>query len=126
MKEDDKKSLLPYGTNSSAPAITLPDLKLFNSERGSIARNYFEGAADQLSHQFQALTNLAQLNDTIYNASYNFVPRVGQIYHLYEKDDGTHILSMIESWEHQRQDFKFIVSVKFTADSIWKKVEEKT
>ena len=122
MKEDDKKSLLPYGTNSSAPAITLPDLKLFNSERGSIARNYFEGAADQLNDQYKALTNLAKLNDTIYNASYNFVPRVGQIYHLYERDDGTHILSLIENWKR----FKFIVSVEFTADSIWKKVEKKT
>ena len=87
MKEDDKKSLLPYGTNSSAPAITLPDLKLFNNERGSIARNYFEGAADQLNDQYKALTNLAKLNDIVYNASYNFVPRVGQTYHLYERED---------------------------------------
>ena len=44
---EKKKALLPYGGEISAPAITLPDTELFKSERGSLAKNYFE---NKLSH----------------------------------------------------------------------------
>ncbi|MEC7455998.1 MAG: hypothetical protein VX722_05220 [Pseudomonadota bacterium] len=110
-------SLLPYGTSSSAPAIKLPDLKLFHSERGSIARNYFENAAELLNKEFNELKELSELNDIVYGASYNFVPRVGQKYHLYQKEDGSYLLSMIENWKT----YKFLASVTYTADSVWKR-----
>ena len=97
-------SLLPYGTSSSAPAIKLPDLKLFHSERGSIARNYFENAAELLNKEFNELKELSELNDIVYGASYNFVPRVGQKYHLYQKEDGDKYFSMISPTEWTSKD----------------------
>ena len=113
-----KKALLPFGTTSSAPAIVLPDTALFLSERGSLTKNYFENAVDLLNREYDAIRRLAELNELVYSASYNFVPRVGQRYHLYKKADGTHLLSMIENWtSHQ-----FVVSVDYTADSVWKDV----
>lgn len=114
-----KAALLPYGTSNSAPAIILPDTDLFKSERGSLAHNYFQNVLDDIQRQAHALSELAILNDKIYNASYNFVPRVGQIYHLYEKEDGTLLLSMIENWKI----FKHLETVEYTADSVWKKIE---
>ena len=122
-KDDDdeqNKALLPYGTSSSAPAITLPDLKIFQSERGTIARNYFENAVELLNKEFQSLRDLTELNDLVYNSTYNFVPRVGQTYHLYKKNDGRHILSMIDNWNA----FQHVASVVFTADSVWTHVDE--
>ena len=118
--DEQNKALLPYGTSSSAPAITLPDLKLFQSERGTIARNYFENAVELLNKEFQSLRDLTELNDLVYNSSYNFVPRVGQTYHLYKKDDGKHILSMIDNWNA----FQHVVSVVYTADSVWTHADE--
>ncbi len=115
---DLKKALLPYGTTSSAPAIVLPDTALFLSERGSLTKNYFENAVDLLNREYEAIRRLADLNELAYSAAYNFVPRVGQHYHLYQKADGSHLLSMIENW----QAHKFIVSLEFTADSVWKEV----
>ena len=73
-----KKALLPYGTTSSAPAIVLPDTALFLSERGSLTKNYFENAVEQLNREYDTIRNLAELNELAYSASYNFVPRVGQ------------------------------------------------
>ena len=113
-----KKALLPFGTTSSAPAIVLPDTALFLSERGSLTKNYFENAVDLLNREYEAIRKLAELNELVYSASYNFVPRVGQRYHLYQKADGTYLLSMIENWtSHQ-----FVISLEYTADSVWKEV----
>ena len=87
-------------------------------ERGSLTKNYFENAVDLLNREYEAIRRLADLNELAYSAAYNFVPRVGQHYHLYQKADGSHLLSMIENW----QAHKFIVSLEFTADSVWKEV----
>ena len=94
-----KKALLPYGTTSSSPSIVLPDTALFLSERGSLTKNYFENAVELLNREYDAIRRLAELNELVYNASYNFVPRVGQRYHLYQKVDGGYLLSMIENWK---------------------------
>ncbi|MDC3264062.1 DUF2452 domain-containing protein [Porticoccaceae bacterium] len=113
-----KKALLPYGTTSSSPSIVLPDTALFLSERGSLTKNYFENAVELLNREYEAIRRLAALNELVYNASYNFVPRVGQRYHLYRKVDGSYLLSMIESWTA----YEFVVSVEYTADSVWKDI----
>ncbi len=113
-----KKALLPYGTTSSSPSIVLPDTALFLSERGSLTKNYFENAVELLNREYDAIRRLAELNELVYNASYNFVPRVGQRYHLYQKVDGGYLLSMIENCKAH----EFIVSLVYTADSVWKHV----
>ena len=113
-----KKALLAYGTTSSSPSIVLPDTALFLSERGSLTKNYFENAVELLNREYEAIRSLAALNELVYNASYNFVPRVGQQYHLYQAVDGRHLLSMIEDWAA----YEFVVSIEFTADSVWKEV----
>ncbi len=115
---DVNKALLPYGTTSSAPAIVLPDTALFLSERGSLTKNYFENAVELLNRQYDGIRRLAELNELVYGASYNFVPRVGQTYHLYKKQDGKLLLSMIEGWSA----YEFVVSVEYTADSVWKEL----
>ena len=113
-----KNALLPYGTTSSSPAIVLPDTALFLSERGSLTKNYFDNAVELLNREYEAIRSLAALNELVFSASYNFVPRVGQQYHLYVTADGRHLLSMIENWAA----YEFVVSIEFTADSVWKEV----
>ena len=115
-----KKALLPYGTASSSPSIVLPDTALFLSERGSLTKNYFENAVELLNREYDAIRRLAELNELAYSASYNFVPRVGQQYHLYLKTDGTYLLSMIENWAAH----EFVVSLEYTADSVWKDISQ--
>ena len=116
MSGQKSKALLPYGTTSSAPSIVLPDTALFLSERGSLAKNFFENAVEQLNREYDAIRNLAELNELAYSACYNFVPRIGQIYHLYQTSDGRRLLSMIENWTAH----ELLVSLEYTADSVWK------
>ena len=117
---DKKKALLPYGGEISAPAITLPDTELFQSERGSLAKNYFENKLALLNEEYNRLVELAEDNQMIYQAQYNFVPRVGQTYHLYRIESGKITLSLIEP---QAWNKEYLGSYEFTADSIWKKVD---
>jgi hypothetical protein len=110
-------NILPYGSNVSAPAITLPDTDTFKSDRGANARNYLEERLEKIKREYEELVELANVTETIYKARYNFVPKVGQVYHLYWT--GTeHTLSMIENWER----FEYHGSYLFTSDNVWEKV----
>lgn len=110
--------ILPYGSNASAPAIVLPDTELFRSERGANAGNYFKQRLNEINEQYQRLVDLANDTEIVYNSKYNFVPRVGHTYHLYDTGKDL-ILSMIEPerWEK----YEHIGSYKFTADNTWEK-----
>lgn len=114
-----KRALLTYGDNNAAPPIELPDTQLFQTERGSLARNYFENKLELLNQEYQNLVELSKLNEYLYNASYNFVPRVGVTYHLY-LIEGKSIISLIEP--HQ-WDKEHLGSYVYTADSVWKPLE---
>lgn len=111
--------ILPYGSNNSAPAITLPDTALFKSERGTNAANYFQGKLEDLNKQFEELKRLAEDTERVYNAKYNFVPRVGHTYHLYWTGE-EYLLSMIENWNR----FEHRGAYRFNADNIWERVND--
>lgn len=110
--------ILPYGSNASAPAIVLPDTELFRSERGANAGNYFKQRLDEINEQYQRLVELANDTELVYNAKYNFVPRVGHTYHLYDTGENL-ILSMIEPELWGR--FTHKGSYRFTADNTWER-----
>lgn len=116
LDDTSKPNLLPYGITSSAPAISLPDTDLFKSERGANAGNYFEEKLRQINAEYDRLVMLAKYTDLVYNSRYNFVPKVGQIYHLYNTGE-YYLLSMIEPerWDKHT----FVASFRFTADNIW-------
>lgn len=111
--------LLPYGSNVSAPAIKLPDTDLFKSERSNLAGKYFEERLNQLNREYKELVELAQQTEMIYKARYNFVPKVGHIYYLYETEND-YLLSLIENWNR----YKCIGAYRFTTDNIWDKVDD--
>ena len=110
--------ILPYGSNNSAPAIVLPDTDLFKSERGANAGNYFTQKLDEINAEYQRLVDLANDTDVVYNSKYNFVPRVGQTYHLYNTGSDL-VLSMIEPWKWDT--YEFVGSFRFTADNTWER-----
>lgn len=116
-------SILPYASNVSGPAIVLPDMDKFRSERGSMATNFFDERVAQLNREYEALKELAKQTELVYNAKYNFVPRVGATYHLYKKLDGTTLLSMISPAEWSNNSLEFMGSYIFTADAVWEKTD---
>jgi hypothetical protein len=73
------------------------------------------------AHEIQKRKDLSML---IYNARLSFKPNIGQVYYLYEKHDGSSMLSLVSPKEWGRNGpFKnFIAAVQLLADHTWKEL----
>ena len=116
----DAPNILPYGSNVSAPAIVLPDVGGFKTGRGIEAKHHLEGKLEEIKQEYYRLAKLAEDTQLVYQARFNFVPIVGETYHLYYT--GTeYILSLIEPERWNR--YEFIGSYRLETDSVWKYVD---
>jgi hypothetical protein len=115
-----KRSILPYGDSVSAPAIKLPDIELFKTERGTNAAHYLNTKIEELNKEFKELVDIAQDTDLVYSAQIRLEPKVGNIYHLYDCEKDGLILSIIEPNEWNKT---HVGSFLFTADNVWKRVD---
>lgn len=111
-------NILPYGSNVSAPSLTVPDIDAFKNDRTNNASNYFNERLRAIEEEYKALVDLATQTSMIYNARYNFIPKVGKEYHLYKDGDG-YILSLIENWDK----FEYVGSYMLTGDNVWQLVQ---
>jgi hypothetical protein len=70
------------------------------------------------AHEIQKRKELSML---IYNAKLSFKPNIGQVYYLYEKKNGEHMLSLVspKEWGPSGPFKKFISGVKLLADHTW-------
>lgn len=109
-------ALLPYGVTSSAPPIELPKVQEFKDDRSRNAEKYFQSEIDQLNDKYQRLVKLANDTQMVYNAHYNFVPKVGTTYYLYWTGSD-YLLSIIENWKWDKHEF--IGAYQLTSDNVW-------
>jgi hypothetical protein len=60
----------------------------------------------------------------IYGAKLSFKPNIGQTYHLYEREDGSYLLSLVspKEWGKSGPFKSFISSVQLLADHTWKEL----
>lgn len=74
-----------------------------------------------LMQQAQELQQRVSISERIYMADINFQPVIHQIYHLYERLDGTDFLSMIapDEWGRKRPFERCVASVKLLSDHTW-------
>ncbi len=82
----------------------------------------------QIYQQMQLLADQAkQLNDRkviseiIYGAEMRFEPLINHVYHLYEKEDTSFLLSLIapDQWGRSKKSFEFVATVRLLADHTW-------
>jgi hypothetical protein len=77
-----------------------------------------------LALQAQEIHKRKELSMLIYNAKLSFKPEIGQIYYLYEKNDGNHMISLIspQEWGASMPYKKFVAAVQLLADHTWKEL----
>mgnify|MGYP000910914159 FL=1 len=78
-----------------------------------------------LALQAQEIHKRKELSMLIYEAKLSFQPVIGHTYYLYEKNDGSHLLSMISprEWGGGSGPYKrFVAAVKLLADHTWMEV----
>ena len=116
----DNKMTMPYGDNVAAPAITLPDTKDYREVKVKEAQNKLKTRYEELEAEFKKLVETAADNELIYNANISFSPKVGEVYHLYQKEDGATWVSLIgpDEWG-PGYNFEFLGSFRLATDSVW-------
>lgn len=127
-KVAESPSTLPYAHSVGGAKITVPDLKR-NRSRSLEAMEYqTDQQLEQIRQQMELLALQAkevqrrkQISEVIYNAHIPFKPEINHIYHLYEKDEGTPVLSMIgpDEWSGGMKYAKFLHTIKLLADHTW-------
>lgn len=123
-------SVLPYSA-SVAGALIKPN------EEGVIRHHALTAMEEQtnmqltqirqqielLAIQAKEIQQRKELSMIIYNAKLSFSPVIGQNYYLYEKPDGTYLVSMISPKEWgERNPYRSVAAVKLLADHTWKEV----
>jgi hypothetical protein len=76
---------------------------------------------DLLAEQVRTLQKRKEHSEWIYRAELSFEPVVGSTYHLYEKTDGKHVVSMLApgDWGRSKPNWNYLSSVKLLGDHTW-------
>lgn len=126
----DNKSIIPYGDNRSAPSFkdTVNEVSVWKDQKHNSSNRYFDTKLKELQEEYEKLLEEYKLNEMVYNAQCRFSPVIGEVYHLYQRGDGSSFLSMIDPKQWQtvgdryRKDFDFVGSFKLTSNNKWEKV----
>lgn len=120
--------LLPYAHTLSSGVIKPDDMGKVKSNALLAMEQQTDMQLRQIQEQIELLYKQAQdiksrtdISVWIYQAQMGFNPLVGHVYHLYEKEDGKHFLSMVSpsEWGRSRSFKRFVATVKLLADHTW-------
>ncbi len=124
-------SVLPYSAAVSGALIKPNEEGIIKHKALTAMEQQTNMQLDQIRQQIELLALQAheiqkrkELSMKIYGARLSFKPNIGQTYHLYEREDGSFLLSLVSPREWGRSGpFKaFISSVQLLADHTWKEL----
>lgn len=74
-----------------------------------------------LAEQAKKIQERKIISERIYLAEMRFEPIINHTYHLYQRDNGVHLLSLVspENWGRSKNKLEFIATVKLLADHTW-------
>lgn len=121
-------SVLPYSASVSGAVIRHNEEGLIKHKALTAMEEQTNMQLEQIRKQIELLALQAQeiqkrkeLSMMIYEAKLTFKPNIGQLYYLYEKKDGNHMLSLIapKEWGGAGPFKRFVAAVKLLADHTW-------
>lgn len=121
-------SVLPYASSVGSVAIRPTKEGVIKHKALSAMEEQTNMQLDQIKQQIELLARQAQeirkrkeLSLMIYEARLSFKPQIGHTYHLYERKDGSHMLSLVapNEWGGAGPFKQFISSVRLLADHTW-------
>lgn len=125
-------SVLPYASSAGSVAIRPTKEGVIKHKALSAMEDQTNMQLNQIKEQIELLARQAQeirkrkeLSLMIYEAKITFKPQIGQVYHVYEKSDSSHVLSLVapSEWGGGSGPFaSFIATVKLLADHTWVEV----
>lgn len=124
-------SVLPYASSAAGVVIKPTKEGVIKHKALTAMEEQTNMQLEQIKQQIELLAKQAQeirkrkeLSMMIYEAKLNFKPQIGHVYHLYEKQDGTHILSLVapQEWGNAGPFKNYVSSVQLLADHTWKEI----
>jgi hypothetical protein len=121
-------SVLPYSASVAGALVRPNEEGIIKHKALTAMEEQTNMQLDQIRKQIELLALQAheiqkrkELSMMIYNARLSFKPNIGQTYYMYEKSDGTHMLSLVspKEWGPNGPFKKFIAGVKLLADHTW-------
>jgi hypothetical protein len=112
-------SLKPYATSVGAPIIIPTDTvawknRSINKINHKVSAKYLE-----LKSEYENMIQEFEYNKLIFNAKFSFEPIIGEVYHLYQRENNESFLSLISP---EQCNFKSIGSFYLNAGQIWEKI----
>lgn len=132
-KTTDSPNSLEYGHHLGSAIVKPEDEGKLKGRAVSAMEHQTDRQLEQIYQQMQLLADQAKkLNDRklistfIYQAEMRFEPLINHIYHLYQKENKTFLLSLIapNQWGRSRRSVEFIATVRLLADHTWE-IQEK-
>jgi len=108
--------LMKYGVSTLDPRIDLPDNSLARGNIKVSVEKRIINRLSELEQEYKIMVDMFNINKTVLESEFSFEPKQSHIYHLYEREDGSTFLSLIEP--HQWDKF-LLVSVRLTSDGVW-------
>ena len=126
-KVAENPGLLPYAHTAGSAVIRPTDKGKIKGNAMMAMYEQTDRQMNQLKEQMQTLVNQAkslqrrkEISENIYKAALNFRPVVGHIYHLYEKKDGAHTISLIgpDEWGSKKP-YIYLATCQLLYDHTW-------
>jgi hypothetical protein len=124
-------SVLPYSASVAGAVIKANEEGMIKHKALTAMEEQTNMQLDQIRKQIELLALQAheiqkrkELSMMIYSAKLSFNPNIGQTYYLYEKHDGSSMLSLVspKEWGKSGPFKKFIAAVQLLADHTWKEL----
>ncbi len=125
-------SVLPYSASVSGVAIRPTQDGVIRhkvltamEEQTNMQLDQIRKQVELLALQAQEIQSRKELSMIVYSAKLNFQPIIGQVYHLYEKEDGDYMISMVSpnEWGRSGKSYKkHLAKMQLLADHTWKEI----
>ena len=112
-------ALKSYATSVGAPVITTTDTVDWKNRSIRKVNQKVQTKYLELKAEYDKMMAEFEYNNLIFNAKFTFEPLVGDVYHLYKRENGETFLSIIAPNECN---FNAMGSFYLNADQIWEKV----
>jgi Protein of unknown function (DUF2452) len=123
----ENPGLLPYAHTAGSAVIRPEDKGRIKGNAMMAMYEQTDRQMHQLKEQMETLVAQAkslqrrkEISEIIYQAALAFRPVMGHIYHLYEKKDGTHTISLIspDEWGNKLP-YTFMATCQLLYDHTW-------
>lgn len=112
-------ALKPYATSVGAPVITPTDTIAWKNRSINKINHKVEAKYLELKAEYDKMMQEFEYNTLIFSAKFTFEPIIGEVYHLYKRENGETFLSIISPKQCK---FNSLGSFYLNADQIWKKL----